>query len=97
MDRDAVIARLRAHEAEIRALGVDALYLFGSAARGEAGPDSDVDLFCDYRSGQFDLFDLLEARERAEAILGRRVDFLTRKGLHPALRGDIETSAVQVF
>ena len=97
MERDAIIAKLKAQSAAFRALGVDALYLFGSAARGEARPDSDVDLFCDYRAGQFDLFDLMEARERAEAILGRRVDFLTRKGLHPALRGDIESSAVQIF
>lgn len=97
MDRDAIIAKLKAQTAAFRALGISALYLFGSAARGEAGPDSDVDLFCDYRAGQFDLFDLMEAQEQAEAILGRRVDFLTRKGLHPALRGDIETSAVQIF
>ena len=97
MERDAIIAKLKAQSSAFQALGVDALYLFGSAARGEAGPDSDVDLFCDYRAGQFDLFDLMEARERAEAILGRHVDFLTRKGLHPALRSDIESSAVQIF
>ena len=44
MDRNAAIARLRAHEAELRAMGVSGLSLFGSVARGEAGPDSDVDL-----------------------------------------------------
>ena len=97
MDRDAIIAKLKEQSAAFRALGIDALYLFGSAARSEAGPYSDIDLFCDYRPGQFDLFDLMGARDQAEAILGRRVDFLTRKGLHPALRGDIEMSAVQVF
>lgn len=36
MDRDAVIARLRAHEAELRAAGIARVYLFGSVARGEA-------------------------------------------------------------
>lgn len=41
---DDVIATLRAHEAELRAAGVKRLSLFGSVARGDAGPDSDVDL-----------------------------------------------------
>jgi predicted nucleotidyltransferase len=34
--------------AKIQALGATSLYLFGSAARGEAGPESDIDLFVDY-------------------------------------------------
>ena len=41
---DDVIATLRAHEAELRAAGIHRLSLFGSVARGDAGPDSDVDL-----------------------------------------------------
>ena len=44
MDREQVIARLRAHERELRAAGVVQLSLFGSVARGEARPDSDVDV-----------------------------------------------------
>jgi len=47
MERDAVITRLQEHEAELRQLGVEHLYLFGSSARGEAREDSDVDLFFD--------------------------------------------------
>ena len=45
MERDAVIAALRTHEAELRRLGVEHLYLFGSIERGDAREDSDVDLF----------------------------------------------------
>ena len=44
MDRDETIAKLREHEAELKALGVQHLYLFGSTARGEASEGSDVDL-----------------------------------------------------
>jgi predicted nucleotidyltransferase len=44
MDRDQVIAKLRGHEAELRAVGVVRLSLFGSTARGDQRPDSDVDL-----------------------------------------------------
>jgi predicted nucleotidyltransferase len=45
MDRTEAITKLRAHEAELKQLGVQHLYLFGSTARGDARADSDVDLF----------------------------------------------------
>jgi uncharacterized protein len=48
MDRETAISLLKAHEAELRRLGVQHLYLFGSTARGEARSDSDVDLFFDH-------------------------------------------------
>jgi nucleotidyltransferase-like protein len=43
MNRAEVINQLKSLEPELRAHGVAALYLFGSYARGDAGPDSDVD------------------------------------------------------
>ena len=42
------IAKLHAHQAELKQLGVEHLYIFGSTARGESRDDSDVDLFFDY-------------------------------------------------
>lgn len=48
MDPDTAITLLKAHETELRHLGVQYLWLFGSTARGEARPDSDVDLFFDH-------------------------------------------------
>jgi len=48
MQREDVIARLKQHEAELRRLGVEHLYLFGSTARDEARDDSEVDLFFDH-------------------------------------------------
>ena len=48
MKRATAIAALKAHEAELKRLGVQHLYLFGSTACGEAGEESDVDLFFDY-------------------------------------------------
>lgn len=97
MTREDVVAALKQHEAELRKLGVERLYLFGSMARGEAGPDSDVDLFFDYRRGKLSLFDLMEVKEEAARILGRRADVTTRDGLHKTLRRRIEASALRVF
>ena len=97
MDRDEAITTLKRHEAELKRLGVRHLYLFGSTVRGDARPDSDVDLFLDYGRGKFNLFDLMEVRERASGILGRRADVTTRDSLHKLLRRNIEASALQIF
>jgi predicted nucleotidyltransferase len=97
MQRDEAIATLKRHEAELRQLGVEHLYLFGSTARGEAVEDSDIDLFFDYERGKLGLYELMEVKERASAILGRKADIMTRDSLHKVLRPRIEASALQVF
>ena len=97
MERSEAIAKLKQHEAELKRLGIAHLYLFGSTARGEAREDSDVDLFFDHPEGSLGLFALLDVKEAAARILGRRADIMTRRSLHPVLRQRIESSAVQVF
>ena len=97
MERDAAIATLKAHEAELKRLGVEHLYLFGSTECGEARPDSDVDLFFDHPEGSLGLFELMEVKEAATRILGRKADIMTRRSLHRVLREKIEASARQVF
>ncbi len=97
MERDAAIATLKAHEAELKRLGVEHLYLFGSTARDEAREDSDVDLFFDYAKGKFGLFELMDVQERTSGILGRRADIMTRDSLHKTLRQRTEAAAVRVF
>jgi predicted nucleotidyltransferase len=90
MQRDEVIAKLKQHEAELRRLDVEHLYLFGSTARGEAREDSDVDLFFDYQQGKLGLFELMDVKEQASRILGHKADIMTRDGLHKVLRSRIE-------
>src|SRR2546430_17463692 len=97
MDRDTAIAKLKEHEVELKRLGVDHLYLFGSTARGEAREDSDVDLFFDHPLGSLGLFQLMDVKDTAARILGRKTDIMTRRSLHPVLRERIEASALQVF
>jgi uncharacterized protein len=97
MKRDEAITKLKEHEAELRQLGVQHLYLFGSTARGEASEDSDVDLFFDYERGKLGLFELMDVKEQTSRILGRKADIMTRDSLHKVLRSRIEASALQVF
>jgi predicted nucleotidyltransferase len=97
MGRDQAIAKLKEHEAELRQLGIEHLYLFGSTARGEAREDSDVDLFFDHPVGSIGLYELMDVKETASRILGRKADIMTRRSLHRVLRDRIEASALQVF
>jgi hypothetical protein len=97
MKRDQVMAALRAHEAELHRFGVEHLYLFGSVAREEEQPDSDVDLFFDTDNPRFSLIELVDVQDKVTTILGTETDVMTRASLHPLLRRRIEAEAVLVF
>lgn len=97
MKRDDAIARLREHEAELKRLGVETLYMFGSTARDDAAADSDVDLFFDYEKGKLGLFELMDVKACATRILEKEADIMTRDSLHKLLRSRIEASALRVF
>ncbi len=97
MDRALVIEKLRAHEADLHRFGVAHLYLFGSVARDDARPDSDVDLFFDTDNPRFSLIELVDIQERVGSILGTECDVMTRASLHPMLRPRIEAEARRVF
>jgi predicted nucleotidyltransferase len=102
MDRDEAIARLRAHEAELRAAGVDRLAIFGSVARGDATAASDVDVVIRLNSeaarGGFAYFGRLAAlAERLGDILGCPVDVVTEPVHKERLRRSIERETMLAF
>ena len=98
MRREQVITKLKAAEPAIRALGASALYLYGSHARDEARPDSDVDIFIDKdpnRPFGFDAF--MDIYFKLQETLGADVGYTTRDGLVDFYRPDIERQAIRVF
>ena len=97
MRRHEALARLRASAHAIRALGARSLYLFGSTARDEARPDSDVALFVGDYDEDFTAIELVRLQDRVRALLGAEVDVTTRDGLHPLLRDEVVASAERVF
>ncbi len=97
MNRDQAIAVLRSHEAQLRRLGVEKLFLFGSTSRNTARQNSDVDLFFDHPEGSLGLFELMDVKAETSRILGRKADIMTRRSLHERLRPAIEASAIPVF
>jgi len=62
--------------------------IFGSYARGEETPSSDLDILVEFKGGK-SLLDLAGLKIELEEALGRRVDILTYKALHPLIRGRI--------
>ncbi|MGK6313824.1 nucleotidyltransferase family protein [Neorhizobium sp. DT-125] len=98
MKRNEAIEKLKQQADAIKALGATSLYLFGSVARDEAGPTSDLDLFIDYDpESRFNAFDLVGIKLFLEDELHLPVDITTRDSLHPMLKDRIENSALQVF
>jgi hypothetical protein len=96
MSRSEALAILKAHLAELRAMGVASLALFGSVARNEARSDSDVDLLVEFER-PVGLFHFFQVQHTLESILGaRRVDLVERGQEHPALRDRILREAVNV-
>jgi len=98
-ERERVLRVLRAHEAEIRAQGVTRLRLFGSMARAEAGPGSDVDLIADIdRATRFSLIDLVGLQSYLADLVGRDVDVGTTVAkMRPRMRQRFEAEAIEVF
>jgi hypothetical protein len=102
MYRDAVIAMLRAHEPELRASGVVSLSVFGSVARGEERPDSDLDLMVrlteDASRDGFAYFGRIDAlTHRLQDIVGRPVDVVVEPIRKDRLRRVIEKEAARAF
>ncbi len=72
--------------------GIVNLRIFGSVARGEETPQSDIDFLVDLEEGRT-LFDLGGALVRFQELLGRKVDVVTERGLHWYLREQIMKEA----
>ncbi len=95
MKREEILQRLAAHREDLAAFGVKSLALFGSVARGEARPESDLDILVEFEdSTTFDRY--MELKFFLEELLGCRVDLVTRKALKPRLRPYVEQEAVYV-
>lgn len=84
--REAILRIAREH-------GATNVRIFGSVARGEAGPESDVDFLVDLEPGR-SLFDLGVLLMDLQHLLGCRVDVATMAGLRPAIRSSVLKDSV---
>jgi predicted nucleotidyltransferase len=91
---DEVRSRLARHREELATMGVASLAVFGSVARGEAGPASDVDLLVELNR-RMGLFGFFAIQERLEEVLGCRVDLVMADGMKQQVRQRVLQEAVR--
>ena len=98
MKRDEVLKVLGEHRDELRQrFGVKSLAVFGSVARGEAKPESDVDIVVEFDpQAHVGLFKMVELKEFLEKVLGCPVDVVALDGLRPWMRELVRREAVRI-
>lgn len=101
MTREDVLQVLRDHEAELREQGVIHAALFGSLARGDAGPKSDIDVAIRFApDAPITLWDYAGLKRRVSGMLktfSRKVDVIDLDGMSPSVRPSVERDAIYAF
>jgi predicted nucleotidyltransferase len=92
MRRSEILQRLKAHRDELAGMNVKRLAIFGSAARDEARPESDVDVLVEF-AGPATFNGYMDLKFFLEDLLGRPVDLVTSRSIRPGLMEKIESEA----
>jgi len=77
--------------------GIAELEIFGSSARGTARPDSDVDVLYTVRPGRRLGWEIEDLAEELSDLIGRPVDLVSRRALHPLLRAGVLAQARTLY
>jgi predicted nucleotidyltransferase len=98
IDREEIIARLRAHQSELYRRGVRHAALFGSIARGEGKRTSDIDILIELDPrAPVGLFEYVGITQFLADLFPVRVDVANRGSLKPLIRPTIERDAIYAF
>ena len=98
MDRQSIIAILREHQAELHRQGVLHAALFGSVARGDAAPGSDIDIMIDLDpDARLGAFDYVGLKDYIAGLFDSPVDVVNREGLKPYVKPAALSDAVYAF
>jgi predicted nucleotidyltransferase len=98
MTRDQVIAKLLMHEQKLRGRGVMHAALFGSVARGDAQPGSDIDIMIEIEpDAPVGLFEYVRIKEYIAGLFEEPVDVVDRDGLKPYIQPAANSDAVYAF
>jgi len=92
MSRDEIMTLLNDNRAAIREFGVRRLGLFGSAARGEDSPGSDLDFVVEFEKKSLDAY--MDLKAFLEELFARSIDLVITDVIKPRLREPILGEAV---
>ncbi len=98
LSRDDIIAKLRPLEAELRKRGVTSLAIFGSRSRGDARPDSDLDVLLEVDpAAPNELYVAFDVQHIIGDALGYETEAILRRGLGEAFSARIADDVIKVF
>lgn len=80
----------------LKKAGVLKSSIFGSVARGENLPDSDVDILVEFPEGK-SMFDLIDLEQQLQSILGKKIDIVTYRSVHHLLRESIFKEQIRIL
>lgn len=95
MDKDKILETLRSQSKQLHGFDVKSLSLFGSVARNEAGPNSDIDILVEFKGpATFDGY--MGLKFFLEDLLQRPTDLVTPKAIRPTMRDSIYQEAIKI-
>ena len=98
MERQEILAKLKEHEADLRAQGVAHAALFGSRARGDNRPDSDIDIMVELAAdAHVGLWGYVGIIQAIEDMFPVRVDVSNHDAQRPHVRPSAERDAIYAF
>jgi uncharacterized protein len=98
MNTQDALATLRRYESALRARGIRHAAVFGSIARGENRPDSDLDIVIEVDpEARMTVFDYVGLKEYIAGLFDGPVDVVSRDGLKPHVRSAVTADAVYAF
>jgi predicted nucleotidyltransferase len=98
MNREEVIATLKAHQSELMAIGILHAGLFGSVARGEQTVDSDIDILVDIDYDKIKgIYAFVAVQEEITSLFPGSVDVVSKGGIKDRFRSRIQRDLINVF
>jgi uncharacterized protein len=98
MNSEEILARLRENETALRARGVSHAAVFGSRARGDNRPDSDIDIMIDVDpAAGIGVYEYVAIKDYIAELFDRSVDVVSREGLKPYVRPAATADAIYAF